>query len=128
MAKRIVPFTISGYHETSAGCSICQQIDDLYDFILNHDLTEIAKQTQLKFLDDNFLINGYQLLQTLEKIGYPCAKLYYKQKIKKLKTFNSIHGIDNTDPNKVRLIHSRWCKNCGSRKPDIYDESREVDE
>lgn len=124
--KVAIPFENNIYHETNINCPLCFQIDKEYNEVFNNPLPEDIVQRKLKNLEQ-FLVNGYELLTVYEKNGYGSAKLFYKEKISKIKKYESLHGND-FEPDDIRLIHSRWCKNCGSRKPDIYDRSREVDE
>jgi hypothetical protein len=135
-SKKAIPFINQVFHETNSNCPICWQIDQLYTKVFVESNGVIYQQI-LNNLDDNFLVNGYSLLSVFEKNGYHTALDAYKQKILKLKEYNSIHdeytGSDNQIEknlflDKPRLIHSRWCKHCGSRKPDIYEEGRETDE
>jgi len=136
--KVAIPFVNQIFHETNNYCPICFQIDEMYDKAFNEDFPPEVRQEILNLLDNNFLVNGYDLLTVYEKNGYHAAKKAYKLKISKIKEYTSLHGEYTGDPDnaiekgmfldKPRLIHSRWCKNCGSRKPDIYDEGREIDE
>jgi hypothetical protein len=124
--KAIIPFENNTYHETNNNCSLCWQIDKIYEEILTSQLPEDIMQSKLKHLDQ-LLVNGYKLLTVYEKNGYASASASYKEKIAEVKKYRSLHG-DDFETDDVRLIHSRWCKNCGSRKPDIYERGREIDE
>jgi hypothetical protein len=124
--KVAIPFLNSIYHEKNVNCPLCDQIDKIYNEMFNTILPENILQLKFKTLE-NCLVNGYGLLTVYEKNGYGSAKLFYKEIISKIKKYKSLHGND-FELDDVRLVHSRWCKHCGSRKPDIYDWSREIDE
>jgi hypothetical protein len=120
MSKRLIPFDYPRAWENNPNCLMCNSTDKLYNKVLNED-DEYQIRKTLEFLDEYCVVNGYEALKTFEKNGFK------ENKLKEISTFKTIRYSDDAN-DKARLIHSRWCIMCGSRKPDIYDESREINE
>ena len=129
------------FWKTNHNCSICKIIDESYANIFNNDEDILSQKNQaaLKSLDENYLVNGYQLLLVYEK-NYDNSIL---QNIKNLKSYKSNNkafmnevyrqyqpeDFDSNisgNPYTPTLLHGRWCQNCGARKPSIYDTEREI--
>lgn len=141
MSKYVIPFQNNSNWKTNANCPFCLAINDLYNEIMymNADSDENQQLQQSKIQQlENLLVDGYGLLQVYEKNGY---FIYNKNEIDKIKYYTtnsnsfmskvsnyfdpqrSVSSSTNIDD--PVLLHSRWCKNCGSRKPDIYDPLRD---
>ena len=131
------------FWKTNHDCPICKPIDEIYMNIFNSDKNVLDSEIQkeLRFLDNNYLVNGYQLLLVYEK-NYNDETF---DNIKKLKSYvsnnkafmNEVYRqyqpeyFDNKtsgNPYTPTLLHGRWCQNCGSRKPSIYDTEREIED
>lgn len=137
MSKHLIPFNNSNNWKSNANCPICESIDKLYNeaFLLSGE----DREKILRFLDDSYVINGYNLVPVYEKNGYHISRKNDIERIKKYPTnsevfmykvntiINPMTILDAVegDPDFPTLIHSRWCRYCGSRKPSIYDTDRE---
>jgi hypothetical protein len=134
MPKYVIPFKDKNKWESKDDCSLCSRIDKNYNEILNNDNISY-KQKQINFLDRHLLISGYSLIELYERNGYG---IYKKDKIIEVKQYKSesdifynkveyyLNNKNYNDFNEVNidkpvLMYSKWCKECGSRKPDIYD-------
>lgn len=138
MSKTVIPFIDSNKWETKEDCLFCQTIDRMFKTI--HLLpTYEEQQQQLSKLDDTLLVNGYGLIKVLEGRGeiiiHPNdisrISLYYDNSEKFMKkVHNVLYSENRVDISNIIaidepvLIHSRWCKSCSRRKPDIFDSLR----
>jgi hypothetical protein len=137
MSKTIIPFRDPDKWQTKEDCLFCQTIDRLYNIVPKLTTTEEQQQTLFR-LDDNLLVNGYELVNTLEGIGeainhpnnidrvalYPDNTEKFMAKVHNVMYPTNIVNTSNMlNLDEPVLIHSRWCKKCSRRKPDIFDSS-----
>jgi len=121
--------------EHSDNCSLCSAIDNQYNYI-----EEILKQTnydkdylqqQWNVLED-MLVNGYGEVHTLEANAR--VHKFYNNLLNDMTFYNedTKNLIIDTCGNKKQkynkdnlrypsVLFSRFCKDCGARKPDIVD-------
>lgn len=137
MSKYIIPFLNPTNWETNEHCELCSAIDGLYNDIIAGNSDDLSKNTD--FLDRYYLVDGYNLLPVYEQNGYI---IYRETQIEQLKQYRNdnadfmikVHNVlypndhqtvsDYTIADSPTVLYSRWCKRCGSRKPDIYDPLR----
>ena len=120
MSKHILKISDNKY-ETNRFCPICECIDKIYD--------KIKTQEDIENLE-TLLVNGYGLVDVLEANNMT-SKYKYLQNIpsyhddiynKALAQIGNKDTIYNSyNAMSPSLLFGRWCKNCGSRKHDIYD-------
>jgi len=149
MPKYIVPFVNSNNWETNSNCNLCPIIDALYNkAIIESDPFQL--QYDLSDLDNYLVVDGYNLLPVYETDGYVidnsdpefivpivnlniqrisqyqvCTDLFMLKVNKVLYPTQNIVLPGNSSIDNPVIIHSRWCKKCASRKPDIYDTERQ---
>jgi len=63
--KEIIEFENPRYWETNVNCPWCESTNDLYNDVLD-SIDNIHNQKILNVLDDNYLVNGYNVLRTFE--------------------------------------------------------------
>ena len=107
--KTIIEFQNPRMWETNTNCLWCETVDLLYNNVLN-STDDNYNQKVLDILDENYLVNGYNILSTFEHWNL-------KDKISEINSYNNI-DYENPIPN---ILNSRWCKWCGSRKLDIVE-------
>ena len=133
--KYIIPFIDNSNWQTNENCPYCKQIDNLIKKIMSlQTKDENLAFERIEHLE-TFLADGYEILKTFEANGYIFLKL---------NTINGLYTLKNVDENVLEkyrcylqneeyidpkgdvptTLHSRWCKHCGFRKPDIYDTNR----
>ena len=121
--------------ESNSNCPICKAVDNQYKYV-----QEIAKKPnvnkdyvkqQLDVLE-GMLVNGYGVVQVLEANSVPHK--FKDNLIRGMQTYSDDlvnYAIDKFGTEKRKyneyarvqptLYFSRFCKECGSRKPDIFD-------
>ena len=121
--------------EHNDNCSLCSAIDKQYNYIEeifktpNYDKDYL--QQQWNVLED-MLVNGYGELHTLEaesKVHKFYNNLlndmtFYNEDINKLiinKYGNKKIKYNEDNLRQASILFSRFCRNCGSRKPDIVN-------
>ena len=121
--------------EHNDNCSLCSAIDKQYNYIEeifktpNYDKDYL--QQQWNVLED-MLVNGYGELHTLEaesKVHKFYNNLlndmtFYNEDINKLiinKYGNKKIKYNEDNLRQASVLFSRFCRNCGSRKPDIVN-------
>jgi hypothetical protein len=144
MPKYIIPFVDKNKWQTinknplaevddiGYNCPLCEVADDGYKKVLLQT-NSFVQQKQINELE-NVLVDGYNLLTIYEKNGFA---IYKKDDIEKIKLYTDVNDLFmqkvqhyftpsypipvNSNIDMPVLNHSRWCKYCGSRKPDIYN-------
>ena len=123
MSKYVLEISKNKY-ESSPNCEICKVIDEQFKTLSSFSSQEEIKRLEL------LLVNGYHLNDVLEsnnaQIKYKLLNQYpsyhidiYNKALHKIGEENTIYNTYNAlSPT---LLFGRWCKNCGSRKHDIYD-------
>lgn len=139
MSKYVVPFINNDNWETNAHCELCAATDEIFHGIIDKTYTDADIQSRTDFLDKYYLVDGYNLLPVYEGNGYAIYRSDQIEKLKQYKNSNTdfmtkVHNViypEALEPVANKLIadyptvlYSRWCKRCGSRKPDIYDPLR----
>ena len=129
-------------------CDLCKQIDNKLNHILdkqvivtdNRDESTIEYNTKLIDEVENLLVDGYHILDTFEKCNKDFDTLLMLQNNntnviqKYLAYINTFEGFTFTAHKYLKnenqysdiplTFYSRWCKQCGARKLDIYDTSK----
>lgn len=110
-------------------CKLCSTIDKLYNELLT-DQSNQHKISSLEYL----LIDGYKLINVIESNNNITNEV--AENIKSYLTYNddivnkAISKFGNSSESIVyntyfaknpTMLFGRWCRDCGSRKPDIYD-------
>ena len=126
MSKHILKISDNKY-ETNRFCPICECIDKIYD--------KIKTQKDIENLE-TLLVNGYGLVDVLEANNMTSKYKYlqnvpsyhddiYNKALAQIGNKDTIYNSYNAmSPS---LLFGRWCKNCGSRKHDIYDTTFQAD-
>lgn len=137
MSKYILD--IGRYHEHTLNCSCCSAIDRQYNIVLalQSDLPRQNAQFlfELKNLE-KMLVNGYGLLDVYEAnnmVNHPTKSYVYTKLMEMPSHTDDVvnRAISTFTEQSVpynqfisynpTLIFSRFCKECGARKPDIFD-------
>lgn len=138
MAKYIINCKDPNKISTNESCELCKNIDKAYMIIENLQ-DEEEKQRMLNSLEGS-LVDGYHLLKIYETGGKGPISIIKMNEIKNYYTitdgflsranefFSGIEAISNKSIDSPVILHSRWCKICGSRKKDIYDSDRIINE
>lgn len=135
MSKYILD--IDKYWEHTSNCSLCSAIDNQYKYIQElasqKVINKYAIQHEMKILE-KMLVNGYGLINVYEA-NHTQHKLI-SDRIHSMSSYNDDivksvikkYGIEVGDlvyntyiSKEPTLIFSRFCKDCGARKPDIFD-------
>lgn len=146
--KYVMPFIDMKNWEHNSDCSLCKQIDDKLNHILDkqiiitdaHDESTIEYNTKLINEVEPLLVDGYGILDTFEKCNKDFDTLLMLQNNdtnilqKYLAYINTFAGFSFTVNKRLKnenqytdmplTLYSRWCKKCGARKLDIYDTIR----
>ena len=116
---------------TNDKCDLCKNIDNMYKDIESQTDQDL-KQKMINTLEGS-LVDGYRLLNVYEKGGIGPI---YIVKVNELRNyynitdsflskldnyFNDAEISNDKDVDSPVILHSRWCKRCGTRKKDIYD-------
>jgi hypothetical protein len=155
MPRYIIPFVDSTKWVTNNNCTLCKTIDDLYNkaksetdsdlyqddlFVLDnylvvdgYNLLEVYEKNGL-ILDvtpsDNVSVGNIVTPKINPEITrmrqYKTSTDLFMKKVQKL-LFPEDNVVLPNDPSIDVPVtaHSRWCKYCGSRKPDIYDTTKQ---
>ena len=123
MSKYVFKLTSNKY-ESNPKCKFCKVLDEQFN-----KLSSIDDQYEIQKLE-KLLVNGYNLVDVLESnhyIGKYKTLMNYKSynddiQNKALSVIGKQDVAYNTyNAMSPTLIFGRWCKECGSRKHDIYD-------
>ena len=123
LSKHVLEISKNKY-ESNPNCEICKVLDEQFNNLKSFSDQEGIKRLEL------LLVNGYHLNNILEsnnlKTKYKLLGQYlsynddiYKKALHKIGEESVVYNTYNAMS--PTLIFGRWCKNCGSRKHDIYD-------
>ena len=121
--------------QSNPKCPLCSAIDNQYKYILKMAKLPNVNQLYLKQQVDileGMVVNGYHLPQIYEANITPHK--FVDNIIRNMPTYTddivnyviSEYGVEKReydvfDRMNPTLYFSRWCRDCGARKPDIYD-------
>ena len=129
--KYILPFVNDSSYQFNHSCPICNDIDKRLKHIweLQNNLRSPENfQDAINELE-RWLVDGYSILQTVERLAYDSVKDFTLLKNIEpgvVGRFNNY--VNNIDAEIIddtpSTLYSRWCCRCGARKFDIYDTLR----
>jgi len=131
MPKFVLPIGDNNWDHNKK-CNLCKAIDNQYDYIFKMakmpNMNMLYYKQQIDILDE-MVVNGYELPHVYEanSAAHKFVSIDMPTYTDDIKNFAiSTFGITQKDFNeyerrKPTLYFSRFCRDCGARKPDIFN-------
>ena len=143
MSKYILD--IGSKWQSNAKCQLCSAIDNQYKYVIEMAkkiaTSELPEETYVYWKQqvdilEGMVVNGYHIPSVYEESLTPHK--FVDKNIRETPTYSddivnyvikkygdkdnvTANDYDEYERRKPTLYFSRWCRDCGARKPDIYD-------